>query len=105
MLTKGLLRVAILTNRRIFNQRYISRVVAQTHSTRWLSTSQIKTREEEISELKTIEGLETYMQSEGNSLKKEHLVMVLEQITNMKKELPSNDSLPLLRDRCLKAIF
>lgn len=73
-------------------------------SFRWFTT-EIKTREEEIGELKSIEEVEGYLQSEGNSLKKEHLVMVLEQIGNLKKEAPINETLSLLRDRCLKAIF
>jgi hypothetical protein len=80
MLAKGLFsRGAIVSNARMFSQRHMNRVILPyKSSTKWFSTSEIKTREEEIGELKSIQELETYMQSEGNSLKKEHLVMVLE---------------------------
>jgi hypothetical protein len=46
---------------------------------RWFSNANAeRTKEEEISELKSVEGIEKYMEKEGNAMNEEQLVMVLE---------------------------
>jgi len=43
-----------------------------------------RTKEEDISQLKSVEGIERYMEKQGNAMNEEQLVMVLEQVSNLK---------------------
>ena len=72
---------------------------------RFSSESAAPTLGDRIHTLIMTQEIAEFLQKEGNSLSKEDLVLVLEQLAGSSDKNKSTEKVSLLRDRCLKAIF